>query len=142
MVCDQRNTEANHNLIDFESRRLLKESEKLIQKSIQEWLNYHSEIFCFRVNVQGVPLHDGSGRFRPSPHRGVADLICSVKGHFLAIEVKSKSGKQSAYQKTFQEYVEKSGGHYIIARDLVTVMNKVDELLGKGEAKNTIDETY
>ena len=69
-------------------------------------------------------------------------MICSVKGHFLAIEVKSKIGKQSAYQKTFQEYVEKSGGHYIIARDLVTVMNKVDELLGKGEAKNTIDETY
>lgn len=69
-------------------------------------------------------------------------MICSVKGHFLAIEVKSKTGKQSAYQKTFQEYVEKSGGHYIIARDLVTVMNKVDELLGKGEAKNTIDETY
>jgi len=100
MVCDQRNAEANYNLIDFESRRLLKESEKLIQKSIQEWLNYHSEVSC-----------------------------CSVKGHFLAIEVKSKTGKQSAYQKTFQEYVEKSGGHYIIARDLITVMNKVDELL-------------
>ena len=142
MVCDKRNAEPNYNTIDFESRRLLKESESLIQKSIQEWLNYHSEIFCFRVNVQGVPLHNGTGRFRPSPNRGIADILASVKGTFLAIEVKSKSGKQSAYQRTFQEYVEKTGGHYIIARDLITVMNKVDELLGKGEAKNTIDETY
>ena len=131
MVCDTRKPLSDHQIgiIDFESRRILKESESLIQKSILEWLNYHSDVYAFRVNVQGVPLHNGSGRFRPSPHRGIADIIASVRGTFLAIEVKSKKGTQSAYQRTFQDYVEKSGGHYIIARDLVTVMNKVDELL-------------
>ena len=131
MVCDTRKPLSDHQIgiIDFESRRILKESESLIQKSILEWLNFHSDVYAFRVNVQGVPLHNGSGRFRPSPHRGIADIIASVKGTFLAIEVKSKKGTQSAYQRTFQDYVEKSGGHYIIARDLVTVMNKVDELL-------------
>ena len=131
MVCDPRKSLSNNQIgiIDFESRRILKESESLIQKSILEWLNYHSDVYAFRVNVQGVPLHNGSGRFRPSPHRGIADIIASVRGTFLAIEVKSKKGTQSAYQRTFQDYVEKSGGHYIIARDLVTVMNKVDELL-------------
>ena len=140
MVCDKRNAEPDHNFIDFESRRLLKESESLIQKSILEWLNYHSDVYAFRVNVQGVPLHNGSGRFRPSPHRGIADIIASVRGTFLAIEVKSKKGTQSAYQRTFQDYVEKSGGHYIIARDLVTVMNKVEELLGKGEPFKNLED--
>ena len=52
--------------------------------------------------------------------------------------MKSKTGKQSAYQKTFQDYVEKSGGHYIIARDLVTVMNKVDELLNHEVIPNCV----
>ena len=142
MVCDTRKPLSDHQIgiIEFESRRILKESESLIQKSILEWLNYHSDVYAFRINVQGVPLHNGSGRFRPSPHRGIADIIASVKGTFLAIEVKSKTGKQSAYQKTFQEYVEKSGGHYIIARDLVTVMNKVEELLGKGEPFKNLED--
>ena len=131
MVCDTRKSLSNNQIgiIDFESRRILKESESLIQKSILEWLNFHSDVYAFRINVQGVPLHNGTGRFRPSPHRGIADIIASVRGTFLAIEVKSKKGTQSAYQRTFQDYVEKSGGHYIIARDLVTVINKVDELL-------------
>lgn len=133
-------SEPDHNFIDFESRRLLKESESLIQKSILEWLNYHSDVYAFRVNVQGVPLHNGTGRFRPSPNRGIADILASVKGTFLAIEVKSKTGKQSAYQRTFQDYVEKSGGHYIIARNLVTVINKVEELLGKGEAFKNLED--
>jgi hypothetical protein len=142
MVCDTRKPLSDHQIgiIDFESRRILKESESLIQKSILEWLNYHSDVYAFRVNVQGVPLHNGSGRFRPSPHRGIADIIASVKGTFLAIEVKSKTGKQSAYQRTFQDYVEKSGGHYIIARNLVTVINKVEELLGKGEPFKNLED--
>ena len=137
MVCDTRKSLSNHQIgiVDFESRRILKESESLIQKSILEWLNYHSDVYAFRINVQGVPLHNGSGRFRPSPHRGIADIIASVRGTFLAIEVKSKKGTQSAYQRTFQDYVEKSGGHYIIARDLVTVINKVEELLN-GKDRN------
>ena len=142
MVCDTRKPLSDHQIgiIEFESRRILKESESLIQKSILEWLNYHSDVYAFRINVQGVPLHNGSGRFRPSPHRGIADIIASVKGTFLAIEVKSKTGKQSAYQRTFQDYVEKSGGHYIIARNLVTVINKVEELLGKGEAFKNLED--
>jgi hypothetical protein len=92
MVCDTRKSLSDHQIgiIDFESRRILKESESLIQKSILEWLNYHSDVYAFRVNVQGVPLHNGSGRFRPSPHRGIADIIASVKGTFLAIEVKNR----------------------------------------------------
>ena len=114
--------------IDFESRRILKESESLVQKSILEWLNYHKDIFAFRINVQGVPLHNGSGRFRPSPHRGIADIIASVGGAFLGIEVKSKKGKQSAYQKVFEDYVKASGGHYLLARSLDDVIQKIDEL--------------
>ena len=114
--------------IDFESRRILKESEKLIQKAILDYLNFQKGVFAFRVNVQGVPLHDGSGRFRPAPHKGVADVLCSVVGHFLAVEIKTKNGDQSDNQIIFQKDVEKSGGHYLLARSLDDVIKKIDEL--------------
>ena len=72
------------NVIDFESKKVLKESESLLQKSILQWLNYQEDVFAFRVNVQGVPLHNKQGQFRPSPHRGVADVIACVGGHLLS----------------------------------------------------------
>ena len=114
--------------IDFESKKVLKESESLLQKSILQWLNYQEGVFAFRVNVQGVPLHNKQGQFRPSPHRGVADVIACVGGSFLAIEVKSKKGKLSEHQKRFMEDVTQGGGHFITARSLDEVIEVIAHL--------------
>lgn len=64
---------------------------------------------------------------------GVADLILHVPSvsflyngemteegytyHSLAIEMKTKTGRQSPEQKIFQRYFEAAGGQYIIVRD-------------------------
>lgn len=42
--------------------------------------------------------------------RGVPDLLCCVKGIFLAIEVKAEGGKVSEFQVRELERIELSGG--------------------------------
>lgn len=50
---------------------------------------------------------------------GVADLILQVPAWdhtCMAIEMKTKTGKQSYQQKVFQKYLEGAGGKYVICR--------------------------
>lgn len=41
---------------------------------------------------------------------GVPDLLCSIKGRFVGIEVKAEKGKPSPLQIYNKEQIEKSGG--------------------------------
>lgn len=41
---------------------------------------------------------------------GIPDLLCSVKGHFVAIEVKAPEGKASELQLRKIEEIRKAGG--------------------------------
>jgi len=78
-----------------------------------------------RFNSIGVPL--GDGKFRPLRMRGVSDLICCVRGTFLAIEVKKeKGGKLSDYQKAFLDTVESVGGKALVANSLDQVIESVN----------------
>lgn len=47
---------------------------------------------------------------------GCADITGSYRGRFVAIEVKTPTGRQSQQQMAFQRAVERSGGIYILAR--------------------------
>ena len=47
---------------------------------------------------------------------GIPDLLCSVNGHFLAIEVKSEVGKPSELQLHHIEKIKQSGGHAVIVK--------------------------
>lgn len=47
---------------------------------------------------------------------GGADLIGLWSGRFVAIEVKSSTGKQTEHQRNWQGIVEENGGLYVIAR--------------------------
>ena len=77
--------------------------------------------YAFRVNNMGVydPTRKVYRTFSGTP--GVADIIAVRFGRFLAVECKTKTGVQSAAQKTFQCNVEANGGVYVLAR-------KVDDL--------------
>jgi hypothetical protein len=56
---------------------------------------------------------------RSTDINGVADIIGLLPGgRFLAVECKSSRGRQSDAQRAFQLMVERSGGLYIIARDI------------------------
>ena len=83
-----------------------------IKKEIRDWLAING---IYYANVAG-------GAFSKP---GDPDIIADVDGHFLAIEAKTKTGRQSEQQKVCQQQVEGSGGRYIIARCLKDVVDAV-----------------
>ena len=100
-------------------------SEAQVQKQILQWLELQKDLTVVRFNSIGVPL--GDGKFRPLRMRGISDLICCVRGTFLAIEVKrEKGGKLSEYQKAFLETVEAVGGKSLVASNLDQVIELVN----------------
>ena len=100
-------------------------SEAQVQKQILTWLQLQRDLTVIRFNSIGVPL--GDGKFRPLRMRGVSDLICCVRGTFLAIEVKKeKGGKLSDYQKAFLDTVESVGGKALVANSLDQVIESVN----------------
>lgn len=62
---------------------------------------------------------------------GSADLLGILRGgRFLAVEVKTKRGRQSEPQRNFQRMIESMGGIYVLARDVQTVVDVIDEETG------------
>lgn len=47
---------------------------------------------------------------------GIPDLLCSVNGHFLAIEVKAENGRPSELQLHHIEKIKQSGGYAVIVK--------------------------
>ena len=102
--------------------------ESEVQKFIIDYLTLKGH-FAFRVNVQGVPLHQGGKivGFRPSPMKGIADILGVLgkdvrgwhKGTFLAIEVKKDSKqKTSKEQSVFLTNVLRKGGIALVATSI------------------------
>lgn len=50
--------------------------------------------------------------------KGFPDLTALKGGKTIYIEVKTKTGKQSAYQVEFQKICEAHGGTYVLARSV------------------------
>ncbi len=101
--------------------RVLQPRESVIQRAILEYLAWRG-VFVFRVNQQGVPLHDGSGRYRPSPTRGVSDILGVLKGgRFLAIEVKRPGGRATPDQLQFLTRISQEGGLAFVATSVEDV---------------------
>lgn len=55
---------------------------------------------------------------------GVTDLIAVRDGRTVFIELKTKTGKQSDYQKQFQADLEAAGGEYILCRGIDDLMER------------------
>ena len=57
-------------------------------------------------------------------------LLCPNKCcHFLAMELKTKKGKQSPYQKEYQALIESVGGKYVVIRSLDQFLQEVNDYL-------------
>ena len=102
------------------NQKSLKQTEIQIQKTILDYLTLKGH-FVFRVNVQGVPVHQGNKvvGFRPSPMRGIADILGVLgkpvrgwhQGCFLAIECKrDDKQKTSEEQSLFLANILRKGG--------------------------------
>jgi len=92
----------------------MKITESDIQRQIKEYLQWHGWFV--------VKIHQSLGSYK-----GIADLYALKDGQHVWIEVKTARGKQSYYQKRFQQDIEKHGGTYILARSV----SDVEHLGGK-----------
>jgi len=64
----------------------------------------------------------------PLDKTGIPDIEGVYLGRFCGIEVKSDKGRQSVNQKRFQSDIEKNGGIYILAYDVIDVINMLESI--------------
>lgn len=95
------------------------DSEALIQQRILLALGAHPACRIWRMNTGALP-DPRTGRIIRFGIPGLADILGMLRpsGRFLAIEVKSATGRQSTQQQAFQRMVESCGGLYVLARSV------------------------
>lgn len=97
------------------------ELEKDIEKSILQYLEFVPGCFAWKSNTVGIfdPVRKV---YRKQKNKyainGVADILGIYKGKFIALEVKSRTGKPSQEQKIFLENIERNGGIAGIVRSV------------------------
>jgi hypothetical protein len=84
--------------------------------------------FASRINNTGT-YRAKLGRYTPGTSRkGLADIMATYKGLSLNIEVKIGTDIQSEHQRQVELDVNRSGGHYFIARNFTDFRNWFDKL--------------
>ena len=72
---------------------------------------------CFyRVNCGAFRTMDVKRVVQSVSVEGVADIMGTYRGFSIALETKTRTGKQLKTQRIFQKNHERAGGIYIIAR--------------------------
>ena len=84
------------------------------------------EFYFWRANRGAMQTKSGYVEFGAV---GQSDILGVLYGRFIAIEVKSKTGRQSTDQCAFQEKIESAGGVYIIARTPADVISTLRKLI-------------
>lgn len=87
--------------------------EAQLTRSIRQLLN---SVGIFHWKAWGGPMS--------TP--GVPDLICCFKGRLVGIEIKAEKGVVSDYQKEFIDRINEAGGLAFVARDIQTVIDKLE----------------
>lgn len=102
--------------------------EKAIENGILRWLSLNG-IFAWKNQSVGIfdPVKKIYRKSNNPYHiKGVSDIIGILSdGRFLAIEVKSKTGKPSPEQINFIKQINDSGGKAFIARSLEDVQEEL-----------------
>lgn len=80
--------------------------EKRIENSIKQWLETNN---FWLIKIQG-----GCN----APSTGVPDILTCIKGRFVAIEVKTPTGKITKIQQYQIDQINKSGGFSVVVTSL------------------------
>jgi hypothetical protein len=91
--------------------------ESALQDAIRLALGSVPGLVLWRNNIGVADVRDYKVRFGVGGPGG-ADLIGCLNGRFIAIEVKTATGRQSNDQRIFQALVESKGGVYVILRSV------------------------
>lgn len=94
--------------------------EKKLENRIKKWL---TEKGCYWVKYFGCAY----------TRSGVADLLCCIKGKFVALECKSSVGRLSELQKHEIEKVQKSGGlaYCVSPKNWEEVKQDIEKIIGE-----------
>lgn len=99
--------------------------EQQIIKTILDYLQIlenQNKLFFFRSASGGIKTEN---RFFRTGRKGVQDITCLINGRYIAMEVKTETGRQSPEQKEIERLVKKHGGEYHIVRSLEDVRNLI-----------------
>lgn len=75
---------------------------------------------------QGLFLKIHGNRFQLV---GIPDLLCCVKGRFIALEVKTATGKPTIAQLVILDRINKAGGYARIVRSVSEALKAVNKAL-------------
>ena len=105
--------------------RTLTEAELLRQILLA--IGSRPDVRLWRKNV-GAAM--SGGRFIRFGTPGAADLLGLLQGgRFLAIEVKSATGRLTPEQRAWGEMVQRFGGTYLVVRSVEEAVSAVEEAL-------------
>jgi hypothetical protein len=105
--------------------------ESIIQANVYAYLEKCDEYFGFAVYNGGTydpRIRCYRANKGPGKRKGVFDLCGMWRGQFLAIEIKTRTGKLSPDQKQFQQDVIAAGGMAIVVRSVAEVIDYVRAL--------------
>ena len=105
--------------------------ESRIQDEIRLALGRIPGLVLWRNNVGLAEMHGRKVRFGVGGPGG-ADLIGVYLGRFLAVEVKTATGRQTDEQRTFQNLVESKGGIYVVLRSAEEAAAWASQLISTG----------
>ena len=118
------------------SKRIMKHQESTIQINCVKWLRYQYPQLAnlFFAIPNGGYRNPVTAKIMKAEGvlAGVADLFLSYPNktkHGLYIEMKTKAGKQSEYQKQFQSNVEAVGYQYTVCHDLIEFIDTLNKYL-------------
>ena len=103
-------------------------SEGQLQDAIRLALGRIPGLVLWRNNCGVLPMEDGKRIRFGVGNPGGADLIGCYHGRFLAIEIKTATGKQTADQRLFQQCVERNGGIYLMPRSVHHAVTMIEAL--------------
>lgn len=113
----------------------MRQPEKIIENQIMHLLKLMG-IFAWKNNSVGVydPIKKIYRKQNGTYHmNGVSDILCIIEGRFVAIEVKTPTGKISPDQKMFILNVLKEGGVAFVARSRMDVFKNLQLFFPKNE---------
>lgn len=103
-------------------------SEREIQTAIIAAIGSLPGVLVERTNT-GSAVDPRTGRRIQFGMPGAPDLRVTARGRSIAVEVKSATGRQSPEQRRWQAAFEAAGGIYVLARDVATVRDIVQQVL-------------
>lgn len=92
-------------------------TEAQLQDRIRLELGTVADLVLWRNNC-GVAERGGHKIRFGVGNPGGADLIGVFRGLFVAVEIKTLSGRQTPEQQTFEQLVRRKGGEYVVLRSV------------------------